>query len=88
MKNTVDKIMIEILGEKHSRKVHANQTELFDECIKRINETDDLKNEEGKITYNMILEALEKSPLFQKSFARFSQDKQRLEKCFLVMEGH
>ncbi len=84
MSKTIDKQMVEILGEMHSKRIHANETELLDECAARLG-ANKLMELESKQRHSIILDALEKSPLFQKTFIRPKCETQRLGKCYLVV---
>ncbi len=84
MKKMIDECMVELLSELDLKTVQINETDIIEECARRVGEQDllDLSEEELK---QAILEALERSPLFRKTYRRPEQDNQNLKKCYLVV---
>ncbi|THB70905.1 MAG: hypothetical protein D6B28_08355 [Gammaproteobacteria bacterium] len=80
----IDECMVELLSELDLKTVQVNETEIIEECARRVGEKQllDLSEEELK---REILTALEKSPLFQKTYRRPEKDDQNLSKCYLVV---
>lgn len=84
MKKTIDEMMIEILGEKHLKTVRADEFEVLDECAARLG-AKQLMELETRARHDIILDALEKSPLFQRSFSKPNNNQTELGKCYFVV---
>ncbi len=80
----IDECMVELLSELDLKTVQINETEIIEECARRVGEQDLLELSEEELK-KAILDALEQSPLFQKTYRRPDRDDQNLKKCFLVV---
>ena len=84
MKKMIDECMVELLSELDLKTVQINETEIIEECARRVGERQLLELSEEELKRE-ILAALEKSPLFQKTYRRPEKDDQNLSKCYLVV---
>lgn len=83
MRKTIAGHMLDVLIENGIRSVHAGEFNLLDECSKRASHTNLMELKRDK-RHQRILNALEKSPLFIKSFIQVQGQKDTLGRCFLV----
>ncbi len=80
----IDECMVELLAELDAKTVQVSETEIIEECARRIGEEKLLGLSKEELRRE-ILFALENSPLFRKTYLRPERDDQKLSKCYLVV---